>query len=211
MSGYEVKVFMFVSGLIGALGYWGVLVAMALESAGIPIPSEIIMPLAGYEAKLGHLNFWLVVLAGTLGNVVGAAVAYYIGRAGGRPLLLRYGKYILISHTELERAEHWFARYGQITVMISRVLPVVRTYFSFPAGAARMPFSRFVLYTFIGSLPWAIALAWVGVVLGEHHNQLDSIFRVLNYVVVAGLLLAAGWYVYTHLRRRAETPPTPVR
>jgi membrane protein DedA with SNARE-associated domain len=210
MSGYEVKAFVFVSGLIGVLGYWGVLVAMALESAGIPIPSEIIMPLAGYEAKLGHLNFWLVVLAGTLGNVVGAAVAYYIGRAGGRPLLLRYGKYILISHTELERAEHWFARYGQITVMFSRVLPVVRTYFSFPAGAARMDFSKFVLYTFIGSLPWSIALAWVGAVLGEHHSQLDSIFHVLNYIIVAAILLAAGWYVYTHLRRRAKAPTTPV-
>lgn len=206
MSGLEVKAFTFVSGLIGALGYWGVLVAMALESAGIPIPSEIIMPLAGYESKLGHLSFWLVVLAGTVGNVLGAAVAYYIGRAGGRPLLMRYGKYVLISHSEIERAEQWFARYGEITVMLSRVLPVVRTYFSFPAGAAKMEFRKFALYTFIGSLPWSIALAYVGVVLGEHHTQLDNIFHVLNYVIVAVILIAAGWYITTHLRRRAQTP-----
>jgi membrane protein DedA with SNARE-associated domain len=211
MSGFEVKAFTFVSGLIGTLGYWGVLVAMGLESAGIPIPSEIIMPLAGYEAKLGHLNFWLVVLAGTLGNVLGASVAYGIGRAGGRPLLLRYGRYVLISKAELERAEHWFARYGQITVLVSRVLPVVRTYFSFPAGAAKMDFSKFALYTFIGSLPWSIALAWVGIVLGEHHSQLDSIFHVLNYVIVAVILLAAGWYVYTHLRRHAGAPKATAR
>ena len=203
MSSLEARAFTFVSGLVRALGYWGVIVAMALESAGIPIPSEIIMPLAGYQVKLGHFNFWAVVLAGTAGNVLGAMVAYGIGRGGGRPLLLRYGKYILISRHELERAERWFARYGEVTVLVSRVLPIVRTYFSFPAGAARMDFKRFCVYTFLGSLPWSLMLTYLGVVLGEHNSQLTSIFSVLNYVVAAAIVAAVAWYVYTHLNRRA--------
>jgi membrane protein DedA with SNARE-associated domain len=204
MGGLEAGLFHFVSGLMSAAGYLGIFVAMALESAGLPLPSEIVMPLAGYLVTLGRFTFWGAVLAGTLGNLAGSMVAYGVGRAGGRPLLLRYGKYILISQTELERAERWFARRGDITVLISRVLPIVRTYFSFPAGAARMPFGRFCAYTFLGSLPWSIMLTYLGVVLGQRYTQLAGIFRPIEYVVAALIVIAIGWYVYNHLRQRSK-------
>jgi membrane protein DedA with SNARE-associated domain len=211
MSGLDKAAFDLLSGLFSAGGYWGIFLAMTLESAGIPLPSEIVMPLAGYLVSQGHFTLVGAVLAGTLGNLLGSMIAYEIGRAGGRPLLLRYGKYVLISPRELELAERWFARYGQITVLISRVVPIVRTYFSFPAGAARMPFGRFCLYTFLGSLPWSFALTYLGVVLGQHFTQqLGGAFRMLDYLVAALIVLAVGWYVYRHVRAAAHpTTPTP--
>jgi membrane protein DedA with SNARE-associated domain len=209
MGGLGAATLHFISNLFSSLGYWGVFVAMALESAGLPLPSEVVMPLAGYLVDQGRFTFWGAGLAGAAGNLVGAIVAYAIGRAGGRPLLLRYGKYVLISRRELERAERWFARRGDITVLVSRVLPIVRTYFSFPAGAARMPFLRFCLYTFIGSVPWSFALTWLGIVLGQHYTQLGSTFRIWDYVIAAVIVLAVAWYVVTRLRQREKSGGEP--
>ncbi len=208
MSGLDTAVFHWLSGLFSAGGYWGIILAMTLESAGIPLPSEIVMPLAGYLVSQGHFTLVGAGLAGTLGNLLGSMIAYGIGRVGGRPLLLRYGKYVLISPREIERAERWFARYGEITVLISRVVPIVRTYFSFPAGAARMPFGRFCLYTFLGSLPWSFALTYLGVLLGQHFTQLGGAFRLLDYVVAALIVGAGGWYVYNRLRPAARSTTT---
>jgi membrane protein DedA with SNARE-associated domain len=205
MSGLDATVFHFVSGLFSVAGYWGIVLAMALESAGIPLPSEIVMPLAGYLVQQGRFTLVGAALAGTVGNLLGSIIAYAIGRSGGRPLLLRYGRYVLISRAEIERAERWFARYGEISVLVSRVLPIVRTYFSFPAGAARMPFGRFCFYTFMGSLPWCFALTYLGVLLGQHFTELGGAFRLLDYVIAALIVAVAGWYLYNHLRRTART------
>ena len=184
-------------------GYLGIALAMALESCCIPLPSEIVMPLAGFFAVLYPDRFSLggVALAGTLGCLAGSATAYGIGRSGGRPLLLRYGRYVLISQADSDRADQLFARHGGAVAFFSRLLPVVRTYVSLPAGIARMPFARFSVYTMLGSLPWCLALAWVGTKAGEHSQQLASIFRGLDVVIVVALLAGVAWYVRRHIRR----------
>jgi membrane protein DedA with SNARE-associated domain len=197
-------------------GYLGIVLAMALESCCIPLPSEIVMPLAGYYAVLHPDRFSLVgvALAGALGCLVGSAASYAVGRSGGRPLLLRYGRYLLISQADSDRADRLFARHGGAVAFFSRLLPVVRTYISLPAGIAQMPFARFCVYTLLGSLPWCLALAWVGSKAGEHSQQLASVFRGLDVVVVAALVAGGAWYVRRHIRhdraaRQAHTADAP--
>src|SRR5579875_2469183 len=174
----------FVSFLVG-LGYGGILVAMAIESCLIPLPSELIMPFAGFYAFQGHFNLFATAIAGALGCVVGSAVAYWIGALGGRPLLLRYGRYILISERDADRADHFFARYGDATIFFTRLMPIVRTFISLPAGIARMNFGRFLIYTFVGSLPWCFILAFAGYKLGQHWHEVGGFLHRYDYVVVA--------------------------
>jgi membrane protein DedA with SNARE-associated domain len=183
-------------------GYLGIVLAMAIESCCIPLPSEIVMPLAGfYVAQYpDRFNLWWVAVAGAVGCVIGSAAAYAIGRTGGRPLLLRYGRYVLISQADSDRADRLFARYGNAVTFFSRLLPVVRTYISLPAGIARMDFARFCLYTLLGSLPWCLALAWVGSKVGENSRTLGAVFHGLDVVIVALLAVAVGLYVWRHIR-----------
>src|SRR4030042_438655 len=154
--------------VISALGYGGVILLMAIESANIPLPSEIIMPFSGFLVAQGQFNLWLVGLAGAIGCVIGSILSYWLGMVGGRPLIEKYGKYILISHHDLDLADSWFQKRGELTVFIGRLLPVIRTFISFPAGIAKMHFWRFVIYSFLGSLPWCLALAYVGQKMGEN-------------------------------------------
>ena len=157
----------FIVATISTLGYAGVILLMAIESACIPLPSEIIMPFAGYLVYTGRFNLWAVGVAGALGCVAGSLIAYAVGMYGGRPLIEKYGRYLLVSRHDLDLADRWFARYGEIIVFASRLLPVIRTFIAFPAGVARMNLTRFVIYTFAGSLPWCLGLAYVGQLLGE--------------------------------------------
>ena len=192
---------------ISALGYWGVVLLMAIESACIPLPSEIIMPFAGYLVSRGQMNLWGVGLAGAIGCVLGSLVAYWVGMYGGRPLIEKYGRYVLISRQDLEMADRWFGRYGEVIVFTSRMLPAVRTFIAFPAGVARMNLSRFVLYTFAGSLPWCLALAYVGQKLGEQWNKderLKTLFHQFDFVIGIVALLAAAWWVRRHLKHLKE-------
>jgi membrane protein DedA with SNARE-associated domain len=193
-------------------GYAGVVLAMALESCCIPLPSELVMPLAGYMVFKHPDQFSLigVGVAGALGCVIGSAVAYGIGAAGGRPLLLRYGKYILISKADSDRADRWFAHYGAPVAFFSRLLPVVRTYISLPAGISRMNFPQFLLFTLLGSLPWTFALAWLGVTFGDSFqkavSEMTTVFHGLDILILALLVIAVGLYIYRHVRhmRAAE-------
>lgn len=193
-------------------GYAGVVLAMALESCCIPLPSELVMPLAGYMVFRYPDQFSLigVGVAGALGCVIGSAVAYGIGAAGGRPLLLRYGKYILISKADSDRADRWFTHYGAPVAFFSRLLPVVRTYISLPAGISRMNFPQFLLFTLLGSLPWTFALAWLGVTFGDSFqkvvSEMTTVFHGLDILILALLLIAVGLYIYRHVRhmRAAE-------
>src|SRR5271168_1086680 len=153
--------------VISAAGYFGVVILMAIESAGIPLPSEVIMPFAGYLVSIGRFSLVGAATMGALGCNVGSTVAYYVAASGGRAAVERWGRYILVSRHELERAERFFARYGAVTVFICRLLPVVRTFIAFPAGLARMPMLKFQIYTFVGSWPWCFGLAYVGMKLGE--------------------------------------------
>jgi membrane protein DedA with SNARE-associated domain len=190
----------FVISVIEQLGYTGVFVAMGLESACIPLPSEVIMPFAGFVVWKGELTLIGVTLAGTAGSLAGSLVAYFVGGYGGLPFLERYGKYVLIRKSELDRAHTWFGRYGETTVFVSRLLPIVRTFISLPAGVARMDVKKFSLYTVLGSLPWCFGLAYVGVLLGPHWSDLEALFRYLDIVVIAGIIGLVGYLIY-HRKR----------
>ncbi len=191
----------FVISTISALGYAGVLLLMAIESACIPLPSEVIMPFSGYLVSQGQLTLWGVALAGALGCVLGSLVAYYVGLWGGRPLVQKYGRYLLISHHDLDLADRWFGRHGDITIFVGRLLPVVRTFIAFPAGVSRMPLLKFVAYTFVGSLIWCWCLAWVGMRLGEHWDTLGTWFHRFDALILALIVLGAAWWIWRHLRQ----------
>ncbi len=193
-----------ITGTILRLGYGGVVLLMAVESACIPLPSEIIMPFSGYLVATGQLVLWAVAVAGGLGCVLGSVVAYYAGAWGGRPLVARYGRYLLISPHDLDLADRWFQRHGDITVFVGRLLPVVRTFIAFPAGVSRMAMGRFLVYTFAGSVIWCWVLAWIGLKLGEHWHTLGVYFHRFDTVIGILLLLAAAWYVRRHLRHLAR-------
>jgi len=182
-------------------GYFAVAGLMAIESACIPLPSEVIMPFAGSLTSTGPLTLWGVALAGAIGCVLGSIPAYYLGQYGGRPVIERFGRYVLISQHDLDLADRLFARYGQGIVFVARLLPVIRTFIAFPAGVARMPMGRFIAYTFIGSLPWCFGLALVGQKLGEHWEALKPIFHASDGVIVGVGVVVVGLWVYRHMRR----------
>jgi membrane protein DedA with SNARE-associated domain len=190
----------FVINTISALGYTGVALLMAIESACIPLPSEVIMPFSGYLVSTGQLNLWLVALAGAIGCVVGSIVAYYVGMYGGRAFVVRYGKYLLISPHDVDIADHWFQKHGSITVFVGRLLPVIRTFIAFPAGVARMAMTPFIIYTFVGSYIWSYGLAYVGMKLGAHWDSLKVYFHEFHLVIAAVLALGAVWWVWRHFR-----------
>jgi len=193
----------FIITIISTLGYGGIVLLMGIESACIPLPSEVIMPFSGYLVYTGRFNLWAVSLAGAIGCVVGSMAAYWLGMYGGRPLIERYGRYVLISHRDLDLADRWFARYGEAIVFASRLLPVVRTFIAFPAGIARMNLTKFVVYTFLGSLPWCLGLSIVGRELGEQwdkNEQIKAWFHRFDFVIVIVAVIAAGWWVRRHLK-----------
>jgi len=195
----------FVTQVIQSGGYAGVAVLMGIESACIPLPSEIIMPFAGYVVYQGQMSLIWAATAGAIGCNLGSLVAYWIGAKGGRPLVERYGKWVLMGHRDLDRMTRFFETYGSITVLVGRLLPVVRTFIAFPAGIARMPQLRFHLYTFIGSWPWCFALAYAGMKLGERWHsdpRFEQAFHRFHLAVELALLAALIWFVGTHLNRR---------
>lgn len=184
---------------IAALGYWGIAIGMAIESCNIPLPSEVILPLGGFLAAQGKLNFFLAALAGNVGGTIGSIVSYYLGFRGGRPLLERYGRYFWISQRELALADRWFARWGEATVFFTRLLPIIRTFISFPAGVARMNFKRFVVYTFLGSLPWSLFLTYLGLKFGEHRELLREWFHRFDLAIL--IAMACGMLFFFWWRR----------
>lgn len=193
----------FIIATISKLGYAGVALLMAIESACIPLPSEIIMPFSGYLVYKGQFNLWWVGVAGAVGCVVGSWVAYYAGMYGGRPFIEKYGRYVLMSRHDLDLADRWFACYGEVIVFASRLLPVIRTFIAFPAGVARMNLTRFTIYTFLGSLPWCLGLAYVGQILGEQWDKNEALkawFHRFDFVIGIIILLAAAWWVWRHIK-----------
>lgn len=186
-------------------GYLGILLLMAIESACIPLPSEIIMPFSGYLVSTGRFDLALVATVGALGCNLGSAAAYAVGAFGGRRLVERWGRYLLMTRHDLDLVDRFFARYGGVTVFLCRLLPIVRTFIAFPAGIARMPLLRFHLYTFLGSWPWCYALAYVGYRLGEQWDRdprLKQMFHEFHAIIVALFLLALAWYVWRHWKNR---------
>ena len=198
----------FVTSLYVHAGLIGIVLAMAIESCCIPLPSEVVMPLAGIMLVTGKIlsgvalvpGLILVALAGSLGCVIGSSVAYGIGYAGGRPLMLKYGRYVLISQHDADKADAFFRKYGGATAFFSRLLPVVRTYISLPAGIAKMPFGKFIVYTFLGSFPWCVLLAYVGTVIGGNLTKLSPIFHDLDIVIIVLVVALVALYIWRHIR-----------
>ena len=199
----------FIVATISTLGYSGVVLLMAIESACIPLPSEIIMPFSGYLVSTGQMNLWGVAVAGAVGCVLGSLIAYWVGMYGGRPLIEKYGRYILLSRHDLDLADRWFAKYGEIIVFVSRLLPAIRTFIAFPAGVARMNLTKFVIYTFAGSLPWCLALAYAGQKLGEQWNKDDTLktwFHRFDFVIGILAVLAVSWWIWRHIKHSRVAP-----
>jgi membrane protein DedA with SNARE-associated domain len=200
----------FIIAVISTGGYAGIALLMAIESACIPLPSEIIMPFAGYLVHTGQLNLFWVATAGAIGCNLGSIPAYWLGAWGGRPAVERFGKYILLSRHDLDRTEHYFQRYGGITVLVARLLPVVRTFIALPAGIARMPQLRFHLYTFLGSWPWCFVLAFVGMKLGDRWDsdpRFKAIFHRFHLGVELVLIVGIVWFLWTHWKNRMRANP----
>lgn len=198
---------LWIAGIIAGLGYGGVAILMAIESACIPLPSEVTMPFAGYLVAQARFNLYLVALAGALGCLLGSYVAYYAGASGGRWVLERYGRYVLIAPHELELADRFFARWGGAAVFWSRLLPVVRTFIAFPAGVARMRLLPFTLYTLAGSYLWCLALAYAGMQLGAHWESLGPWFHRFDGVIAILLLIGFALLLYNRLRRTPVAEP----
>ncbi len=198
----------FVTRVIDSGGYAGIVALMGIESACIPLPSEIIMPFAGYLVYLKHRDLFWTATAGPVGCNLGSVVAYWIGAKGGRPLVERYGRWVLMSKHDLDRMTNFFTKYGSITVLLGRLLPVVRTFIAFPAGIARMPQLRFHIYTFVGSWPWCLVLAYAGMKLGQSwndpHSPFHQLFHRFHTVVLVLLIAGLVWFVWSHLQRRKQ-------
>ncbi len=210
----------FITNLYATTGLAGIVLAMALESCCIPLPSEIVMPIAGVMLVEGKIlpgmntepGLVLVALAGAIGCLLGSMAAYGIGYSGGRPLMLKYGRYVLISQHDADTADRFFQRWGSATAFFSRLLPIVRTYISLPAGIAKMPFVKFCIYTFLGSFPWCLLLAYVGTVLGNNLSALTPIFRGSEVIIIVALVILLALYIWRHIRNdrkaRAEQAAT---
>jgi membrane protein DedA with SNARE-associated domain len=198
----------FIIAVISASGYVGVMLLMAIESACIPLPSEIIMPFAGYLAHTGRLTLIGVTVAGAIGCNLGSAVAYWVGAIGGRPMIARYGRFVLLDIRDVDRAERFFKRFGAPAVIVGRLLPIVRTFIALPAGIARMSQVRFHIYTFLGSLPWCFVLAYVGAKLGqkwETDPRFKAVFHQYHLVVEALIVAGVIWFVWTHWKGRKHS------
>jgi len=209
LEGLLAPVSAFILSVISSWGYAGVVACMTIESACIPLPSEIIMPFSGYLTTTGRFTLWAVAFAGAIGNVFGSWIGYWMGSVGGRPLAERLSRWRLVRVEEYDRADRWLRRHGLKVAFWTRLLPIVRTFISFPAGAARVPFARFTLYTFLGSYVWAFALAWIGAAFGEHWESIRGVWRGFDVVVLLALLALFLLWLRSHFKQARPGSPPP--
>ena len=204
ISNTEIFLLSFTASIYDALGWPGVTILMALESTIIPLPSEIIMPLAGWklvlDKGLGHTHIVLAGVYGAVGCLIGSIIEYYIARAGGRHLIKKYGKYILITEKDLTWAERWFDKRGDITVLIGRMIPGIRGFISIPAGVAKMNVTKFMTFTFIGSFPWTLGLAWGGYALGDNYEAIREISRPFDLPILLVVLILIAIFLWYRLK-----------
>jgi membrane protein DedA with SNARE-associated domain len=192
--------------VITQLGYPGIAGLMALESVGIPVPSEVVMPAGGWLASAGTMNLFLVTIAGTIGCVAGSAIGYWIGFYGGRTAVIRYGQYMFLNEGHLDWAERWFTKYGAPAVFLTRMVPIVRTYISYPAGMAKMRFWPFIALSATGSAIWCFVLAYIGFLLGPNWNSISGSFNQLTIAVLLGLgIVLSVWYLMRRSRKKQRT------
>ncbi len=196
-----------VTEIIGSYGVWAVFVLMVLESVGILVPSEAIMLFGGFLAGQGKTTFFAVVAAGVVGNVVGSWIAYWVGLKKGRDWALKW-HWLHITPARLDKADAWFLRYGSWAVLIARMLPIIRTFISFPAGVARMPLGRFTILTVIGCIPWVTTLAWLGVLMGDNWTSVQKGLHYFDYAVAAAIVIGIVWLVVRSRKRRSVAGAT---
>ena len=185
---------------VSSIGYTGIVFLMAIESACIPVPSEIIMPFSGFLASTGKFSIFWVTLAGAFGNLIGAVITYTIGYYGGRPFVLKYGKYFFIKEKEVHHAEKFFARWGEFAVFLARNMPIVRTFISLPAGVAEMNFPKFAIYSFVGSIPWCLALTYIGYILGSNWMEIRKYGHILDIIFGIVILFFIVKYLYSYFK-----------
>jgi len=190
--------------LIDHFGILGIFIGMVLESACIPLPSEVIMLTGGFFVEKGMFNFWEVAFTGVIGNLVGSIIIYWIGAKGARSILEKYGKYIFLNEKHLSQAENWFAKYGEWTVFFARNLPFIRTFISLPAGIAKMNFKKFFFFTLLGCIPWNIGLTYLGYTLGSHWNLVETYLKPLSYLIMALIVLWIVRFVYKVTREKMK-------
>ncbi len=194
-----------ISSIIEYLGYPGVLLLMIMESMIFPVPSELVMPFAGFLAVQGNLNVWLVILFSSIGSIIGSLFSYYIGYYGGHRFVNKFGKYFLLDATDLQKTEHWFARRGERTIFISRFIPIVRHLISLPAGMGKMKLSKFIVYTLIGATLWNSFLTYLGWILGKNWATVRHYTEYFTITVAVLLLIAGTWFVYHHIKNKRQT------
>ena len=194
--------------LVDNLGYWCIFIGMSLNMTGIELPSEVIMPLAGFAVFQGKMTLWGITLVASLAEVLGALVIYFIALKGGRPLLDKYGKYVLITPSKLDRGDKWFEKYGHEAVLICRCIPIIRKLITVPAGVARMDLKKFVLYTFLGSLPYAFVLGYIGFTLGPSWNIIESYSSYYDIIIYSGIIAIVAYIAYKIIRTRDEVATT---
>ncbi|KOO40421.1 DedA family protein [Priestia koreensis] len=185
---------------ISYLGIWGIFLGMLLESACIPLPSEVIMLFGGFLVSNGHLSFWSVALAGILGNLVGSVIIYWVGRTGGRSFIKTYGKYVLLNQKHVEKAEEWFSKYGSAAVFWGRILPVIRTFISLPAGMATMNATKFTLFTLLGCIPWNITLVYLGMKLGQNWETAQAFIKPFTYFIAIAIIILILWVIFKRIK-----------
>lgn len=190
--------------VISRFGYSGVFILSLLESAGIPIPSEVVVPFSGFLVNSGRFSFWPLVFVVTFANLVGSIILFFIGKKGFRWILENYGKYIFVSKKDLDISDEWFKKHGIKAVFFGRMLPIVRTFISLPAGIAEINFKKFVIFTFLGGLPWNFVLALIGVKAGENWNSVLKYFREFNIFIVALLVILIVWYILRHINNKHD-------
>jgi len=189
-----------ITSVVGLVGHAGTFSLMILTACGIPFPSEVTMPFSGFAVAEGKLIFFWVIVAGVLGDLTGALLAYWIGFRGGRPLVERYGKYILLSKHDLDTADRWFKNYGSITTFFGRMIPIIRTYISFPAGIAKMDVKKFALFTVLGAIPWLTFLTYMGTIMGENWEQIRDCLQSVDLAVGVFIVLFITWYIWRHIK-----------
>jgi membrane protein DedA with SNARE-associated domain len=195
--------------VISAIGYLGVFFLMVMESMVIPIPSELVLPFAGFLISRGDFNLATVMFAASLGSIIGSLISYYMGRYGGNAFVIKYGKYVLLDVEDLKRAERWFERRGEYTIFISRFIPVVRHLISIPAGIGKMDLKRFSIYTIAGASMWNFILVYAGYLLGEHWNRIKHYSEPVSLTVAALLMIGFVYFVYRHLRDKLKPGRPP--
>jgi len=190
-----------ITSIISSFGYLATLVLMAIESCNIPVPSEIVLPFSGFMVAREGLSFWGMVLASSFGCVLGSDLSYFLGKWGGRPFLYKYGKYLLLTKKDLEISEKWFHKYRDYTIFISRVLPVIRTFISFPAGIYKINFLKFNIFTFIGSFLWSIVLIYLGMLAGENWEKIRVYVEKFGYIIIGLILIGLIWYIWHKIKK----------